>query len=125
MNPIKVLQNALDAIKKVNDIKAAFDGIRDEISSIFTNQQITAAHSLVRGLEECEPISDHVNELSLSVMSKAIKNSNYKLAKDAITSSYLLVLQLLHVVSIQIYSLLHSLKLLQNVICGSLKTDNL
>ena len=38
MNPIKVLQNALDAIKKVNDIKAAFDGIRDEISSIFTNQ---------------------------------------------------------------------------------------
>ena len=54
--------------------------------SIFTNEEITVVHSLARGLEECEPLSDHVDQLSLSVMSKAIKNSNYKFAKDAIKS---------------------------------------
>ena len=86
MNPINVLQKALDGIKGLRDVKAALDGIRDELLTIFTNEEITVAHSLARGLEECEPLSDHVYELSLSVMTKAIKNSNYKLAKDTITS---------------------------------------
>ena len=86
MNPIIVLRKALDGIQGCRDVKAAFDGILDEISTIFTDKEITIADSLARGLEECEPMSDHVNELSLSVMHKAIKQSNYKLAKDAIRS---------------------------------------
>nr|YP_009686145.1 hypothetical protein [Halamphora americana]QDR24932.1 hypothetical protein [Halamphora americana] len=86
MNPITVLQKALDGIKGLTELKAALDGIRDELLHIFSDQEITLAHSLARGLKECEPLSDHVDELSLSVMSKAIKQSNYKLAKDAIRS---------------------------------------
>ncbi len=86
MNPITVLQKALDGVKGFRDVKAAWDGIKDELVTIFTNQEITVADSLARGLEECHPMSDHVNELSLSVMHKAIKQSNYKLAKDAIRS---------------------------------------
>ena len=86
MNPITVLQKALDGIKGLRDVKAALDGIKDELLTIFTDQEITVAHSLARGLEECEPLSDHVDELSLAVMNKAIKTSNYKLAKDAIRS---------------------------------------
>ena len=86
MNPITVLQKIVDVIKDLTDVKAAFDGIRDELVTIFTDQEITVAHSLARGLEECEPLSYHVDELSLSVMNKAIKKSNYKLVKDAIRS---------------------------------------
>ncbi len=80
MNPITVLQKAIAGITRLRD------GIRDELFTIFTDQEITVAHSLARGLEECEPLSDHVDELSLAVMRKAIKESNYKLAKDAIKS---------------------------------------
>ena len=81
-----VVQKAFDGIKGLSDLKAAVDGIRDELLTIFTDQEITVAHSLARGLEECQPLSDHADELSLSVMTKAIKESNYKLAKDAIRS---------------------------------------
>lgn len=86
MNPLIVLQKALDRIGGLRDFKAAFDGIRDEFVSLFTNKDITLATSLVRGLDECKPMSDHVDDLSLAVMQKAIKQSNYKLAKDAIRS---------------------------------------
>ena len=86
MNPIIVLQNVVDSIKAGGDLKAAIDGIRDELSSIFSNKEITIADSLARGLEDCKPMSDHVDDLSLSVMHKAIKQSNYKLATNAIRS---------------------------------------
>jgi hypothetical protein len=86
MNPITVLQKALDGVKGLTDVKAAVDGIRDELLNIFTDEEITVANSLVRGLEECEPLSDHVDELSLSVMRRAIDKSDYKLAKNAIRS---------------------------------------
>ena len=49
-------------------------------------KQITIADSLARGLEECKPMSDHIDDLSLSLMHKAIKKGNYKLAKEAIRS---------------------------------------
>ena len=84
MNPITVLRKAFDGIQGCRDVKAAVDGILDEISTIFTDKEITIADSLARGLDECKPMSNHVDELSLSVMHKAIKQSNYKLAKDAI-----------------------------------------
>ena len=86
MDPITVFRKVCKTVIGFNDVKAAVDGIRDELLTIFTDQEITVANSLARGLEECEPLSDHVDELSLSVMSKAIKKSNYKLAKNAIRS---------------------------------------
>ena len=86
MDAIAVLQNALNGVKGLRDFKAAWDGIRDELVTIFTDKEITVADSLARGLEECQPMSDHVDELSLSVMHKAIKKSDFKLAKDAIRS---------------------------------------
>ena len=76
MNPITVLQKTVDGIKALRDLKAVWDGIRDELLTIFTDEEITVAQSLARGLEECHPYSDHVDELSLSVMSKAKKILN-------------------------------------------------
>lgn len=67
-------------------MRAAVNCIRDELTQLFTNQEIMAAQSLVRALEECEPLSDHVDELSFSVMSHAIKKADYKLAENAIKS---------------------------------------
>lgn len=87
MDPINVLQKTVDIIKAGTSVKAVFEGIQDKLVTIFNNQEITVAQSLVRGLEKCKSLSAHVDELLLSVMSKAIKKSNYKLAKDAIRSS--------------------------------------
>jgi len=84
MNPITVVKEAIDGVKGLMDVKAALDGIRDELSTTFSDKDITVVHSLARGFEECEPMSYHVDKLSLSVMNKAIKKSDYKLAIEAI-----------------------------------------
>lgn len=67
-------------------VRKTFDGIKDKLLTIFTDQQPTIAHSLVPGIKECQSLSDHVDELLLSVMTKAIKESNHKLVKDTIRS---------------------------------------
>lgn len=55
MNLITMVQKVFDGVKGLNDCRAAFDGIRDELITIFTDEEVTVAHSLARGLEECEP----------------------------------------------------------------------
>ena len=47
MNPIIVLQKGVNGIKDLTDVKAAFDGIRDELVIIFTAQEITVTHSFI------------------------------------------------------------------------------
>lgn len=41
MNPITALQNALDGLKELNDVRAALIGIRDELATIFTELSLT------------------------------------------------------------------------------------
>ena len=84
MNKLSLAQQIINLIRGAKDIDAALNGIKDELITLFTDKEVTLAHSLARGLNECEPLSNHVDELSLSVMSKAIKNADYKSAESAI-----------------------------------------
>ena len=63
MNPIIVLQKALDALKGASIVQAAVSGIGDELAHIFTDKEVTLAHSITNGLNDCAPLSDHVDEL--------------------------------------------------------------
>ena len=114
MDTFNLIQKNSRGLREINDLNAALNGIRNELVSIFSNEEITLANSLARDLEECEPMSDHVSNLSLLMMHKAIKRPVYKLAKNTITSGakegakriYIELLineVVMHVVSVETY----------------------